>query len=73
MQVTAGIGAHAQTWLVDTLHPEVRTSMHLCNDFFADPSIVKVMHGANMDIQVSSFFLLHCDSLPLVELICERI
>jgi hypothetical protein len=51
MQVTAGLGAHAQTWLVDTLQPEVRSSMHVCNDFFADPSIVKVMHGANMDVQ----------------------
>jgi len=51
MQVTAGLGSCARTWLVDTLVPEVRASMQLCNDWFADPLIVKVMHGANMDVQ----------------------
>ncbi|XP_071507296.1 exosome complex component 10-like [Diadema antillarum] len=37
-----------QDYIVDTL--ELRSDLHILNDVFTDPKIVKVLHGANMDI-----------------------
>lgn len=35
---------------MDPLVPELRTNLHILNDVFADPKIVKILHGADSDI-----------------------
>jgi len=42
------ISTRDQDFLVDTL--ELRGSLHLLNQSFTDPNIVKVLHGAESDI-----------------------
>ncbi|GME85164.1 unnamed protein product [Ambrosiozyma monospora] len=37
-------------YIVDPLAPEVRENLKLINEVFADPQIVKVLHGAFMDV-----------------------
>lgn len=43
------ISTRHQDWIVDTLKPW-RRKLQCLNEVFADPSIVKVLHGAFMDI-----------------------
>jgi exosome complex exonuclease RRP6 len=43
------ISTRDQDWIVDTLKPW-RRKLSVLNEVFADPSIVKVLHGAYMDI-----------------------
>ncbi|ROT35806.1 hypothetical protein SODALDRAFT_282873 [Sodiomyces alkalinus F11] len=43
------ISTRDQDWIVDTLKPW-RHRLEVLNEVFADPSIVKVFHGARMDI-----------------------
>lgn len=43
------ISTRDQDWIVDTLKPW-RRKLQALNEVFADPSIVKVLHGAYMDI-----------------------
>ena len=43
------ISTRDQDWIVDTLKPW-RRKLELLNEIFADPSILKVFHGAQMDI-----------------------
>lgn len=43
------ISTRDQDWIVDTLQPW-RQKLEVLNDAFADPSIVKVFHGAYMDM-----------------------
>ncbi|KAJ8319871.1 hypothetical protein KUTeg_001458 [Tegillarca granosa] len=42
------ISTREEDYLIDTL--ELRSDLYLLNDVFTDPSIVKVLHGAEMDI-----------------------
>jgi exosome complex exonuclease RRP6 len=42
------VSTRTNDYLVDTL--ALRHCLHLCNDAFTDPRIVKVLHGANSDI-----------------------
>ncbi|KAI8948737.1 ribonuclease H-like domain-containing protein [Xylaria longipes] len=43
------ISTREKDWIVDTLQPW-RHKLEVLNEVFADPSIVKVLHGAYMDI-----------------------
>lgn len=43
------ISTRDQDWIVDTLQPW-RQKLEVLNEVFADPSIIKVLHGAYMDI-----------------------
>lgn len=43
------ISTRDQDWIIDTLKPW-RRKLECLNDVFADPSILKVLHGATMDI-----------------------
>ena len=43
------ISTRENDWIVDTLKPW-REELQVLNEVFADPSIVKVFHGAAMDI-----------------------
>lgn len=43
------ISTRTQDWIVDTLKPW-RHKLQVLNQVFADPSILKVFHGAHMDI-----------------------
>lgn len=43
------ISTRDQDWIVDTLRPW-RRKLEVLNEVFADPRIVKVFHGAHMDI-----------------------
>ncbi|TGJ81347.1 hypothetical protein E0Z10_g7418 [Xylaria hypoxylon] len=43
------ISTREKDWIVDTLQPW-RRKLEVLNEVFADPSIVKVLHGAYMDI-----------------------
>lgn len=43
------ISTRTQDWIVDTLKPW-RHKLQVLNQVFADPSIIKVFHGAHMDI-----------------------
>ena len=43
------ISTRDQDWIVDTLKPW-RRKLEILNEVFTDPSIVKVLHGAHMDI-----------------------
>ncbi|KAI8939344.1 hypothetical protein NX059_003133 [Plenodomus lindquistii] len=43
------ISTREQDWIVDTLKPW-RRKLECLNEVFADPSIIKVLHGAYMDI-----------------------
>ncbi|UNI17532.1 exosome nuclease subunit [Purpureocillium takamizusanense] len=43
------ISTREQDWIVDTLQPW-RRKLEVLNEVFADPSIVKVFHGAYMDM-----------------------
>ncbi|KAJ1558426.1 exosome nuclease subunit, partial [Nowakowskiella sp. JEL0078] len=42
------ISTRNQDYLIDAL--ELRSNLHILNNVFADPKIVKVFHGADMDI-----------------------
>ncbi|XP_074655817.1 exosome complex component 10-like [Tubulanus polymorphus] len=42
------ISTRNEDWVVDTL--ALRSEMHLLNDVFTDPKIVKVLHGADSDV-----------------------
>ncbi|XP_055000214.1 exosome component 10-like [Sorex araneus] len=42
------ISTRAEDFIIDTL--ELRSDMHILNESFTDPAIVKVFHGANSDI-----------------------
>ncbi|KAJ8523231.1 hypothetical protein ONZ45_g260 [Pleurotus djamor] len=44
------ISTREHDWIVDTLVPEVREELHILNEVFTDPTIVKVFHGAESDI-----------------------
>ncbi len=44
------ISTREQDFLVDTLVPEVRQHLHLLNRVTANPSKVKVLHGADSDV-----------------------
>ncbi|PPJ60821.1 hypothetical protein CBER1_10810 [Cercospora berteroae] len=43
------ISTRDKDWIVDTLKPW-RRKLHCLNEVFADPNIIKVLHGAFMDI-----------------------
>ncbi|KAK2873728.1 hypothetical protein FQN49_002126 [Arthroderma sp. PD_2] len=43
------ISTREQDWIVDTLKPW-RAELQVLNEVFADPSIVKVLHGSSMDV-----------------------
>ncbi|KAI8517164.1 Exosome component 10 [Branchiostoma belcheri] len=43
------VSTRDQDYIVDTL--ALRADLHILNDTFTDPKIVKVFHGADMDIQ----------------------
>ncbi|EFQ97567.1 exosome complex exonuclease RRP6 [Nannizzia gypsea CBS 118893] len=43
------ISTREQDWIVDTLKPW-RDQLQILNEVFADPSIVKVLHGSSMDV-----------------------
>ncbi|XP_019637240.1 PREDICTED: exosome component 10-like [Branchiostoma belcheri] len=43
------VSTRDQDYIVDTL--TLRADLHILNDTFTDPKIVKVFHGADMDIQ----------------------
>ncbi|GAB7366201.1 hypothetical protein MBLNU230_g7761t1 [Neophaeotheca triangularis] len=43
------ISTRDKDWIVDTLRPW-RRKLSLLNEVFADPSIIKVLHGAYMDV-----------------------
>ena len=43
------ISTREKDWIVDTLKPW-RENLQILNEVFADPKIVKVFHGANMDM-----------------------
>lgn len=43
------ISTRDKDWIVDTLKPW-REQLHVLNEVFADPSILKVFHGSTMDI-----------------------
>ena len=43
------ISTRDKDWIVDTLKPW-REKLSILNEVFADPSILKVLHGSNMDI-----------------------
>ncbi|BFZ59106.1 exosome nuclease subunit [Saitoella coloradoensis] len=42
------ISTRDQDWLIDTL--ELREELEVLNEVFTDPKIIKVLHGASMDI-----------------------
>lgn len=42
------ISNREKDWLIDTL--ELRDDLQILNEIFANPAIVKIFHGANMDI-----------------------
>lgn len=44
------VSTRKQDWIVDTLQPW-RHKLSVLNEVFADPSIIKVLHGAHMDMQ----------------------
>ncbi len=44
------ISTREKDWIVDTLKPW-RENLQCLNEVFADPNIIKVFHGANMDIK----------------------
>ena len=44
------ISTRDQDYIVDTLAPPVRRNLSILNSVFADPKILKVLHGAYMDI-----------------------
>ncbi|KAL5614966.1 hypothetical protein BROUX41_005034 [Berkeleyomyces rouxiae] len=44
------ISTRTHDWIVDTLQPW-RHNLEVLNQVFADPSIIKVLHGAHMDVQ----------------------
>ncbi|KAF5362917.1 hypothetical protein D9758_007096 [Tetrapyrgos nigripes] len=44
------ISTREQDWIVDLCVPEIREEAEALNEVFADPSIVKVFHGAESDI-----------------------
>lgn len=43
------ISSRSKDWIVDTL--ALHDEMEILNEVFTDPAILKVLHGANMDIQ----------------------
>ena len=43
------VSTRSEDFLIDTI--ELRSEMHILNQVFTDPKIVKVMHGAESDIQ----------------------
>ena len=43
------VSTRDKDWIIDTLKPW-REDLQVLNEVFADPSIVKVLHGASMDI-----------------------
>ncbi|EXJ84969.1 hypothetical protein A1O3_05644 [Capronia epimyces CBS 606.96] len=43
------ISTREKDWIIDTLKPW-RENLQILNEVFADPKIVKVFHGSNMDI-----------------------
>ncbi|DAA75065.1 TPA_exp: putative Exosome complex exonuclease Rrp6 [Trichophyton benhamiae CBS 112371] len=43
------ISTREQDWIVDTLKPW-RDQLQVLNEVFADPSIIKVLHGSSMDV-----------------------
>ncbi|KIX07628.1 uncharacterized protein Z518_02281 [Rhinocladiella mackenziei CBS 650.93] len=43
------ISTREKDWIVDTLKPW-RENLQILNEVFADPKILKVLHGSNMDI-----------------------
>jgi exosome complex exonuclease RRP6 len=43
------ISTREKDWIIDTLKPW-REELSILNEVFADPKIVKVLHGASMDI-----------------------
>lgn len=43
------ISTREKDWIVDTLKPW-RENLQCLNEVFADPNVVKIFHGANMDI-----------------------
>lgn len=47
MQITS---ESKQDYLIDPLSPELRPHLTMLNEVFTDPNIVKVLHGAFMDI-----------------------
>ncbi|KAG9237851.1 ribonuclease H-like domain-containing protein [Amylocarpus encephaloides] len=68
------ISTREKDWIVDTLKPW-RHKLQVLNEIFADPTIVKVFHGAFMDIvwlqrdlglYVVGLFDTHCASKTLV-------
>lgn len=43
------ISSREKDYIIDAL--ELRSEMHILNEVFTDPKIVKVLHGAEMDVQ----------------------
>ena len=43
------ISTRDKDWIIDTLKPW-REKLQMLNEVFADPKILKVLHGSNMDI-----------------------
>eukprot|EP00501_MAST-03F_sp_TOSAG23-6_P001861 GSMAST32.ASY1.ANO1.1939.1 assembled CDS len=43
------VSSRKEDWIVDTLC--LRSEMHICNSWFSDKSVIKVMHGANKDVE----------------------
>ena len=44
------MSTRAKNYIIDPLVPDIRKNCHLLNLVFADPSIVKVLHGAKSDV-----------------------
>ncbi|GAA5904282.1 exosome nuclease subunit RRP6 [Sporobolomyces salmoneus] len=44
------LSTRKKDYVIDAINPEVRDSLEVLNEFFTDPTWIKVLHGANSDI-----------------------
>ncbi|GAA5884176.1 hypothetical protein JCM16303_005955 [Sporobolomyces ruberrimus] len=44
------LSTRKKDYVIDTIDPKVRDSLEVLNEFFTDPTWIKVLHGANSDI-----------------------